>query len=158
MRERSRSDCLSVYHDTPSGGRDDQTSAADVSADASIPAEFASPDARLDDKRARPPRRFALCAALPVYEDAPLDSDVEGDQGSAGTVVHGDALPLVIGPEEIDVLDLEEIVMWGLEGADGTFVCGRNPHTRRRIYGTFDSAAHACGFYSRWGLLRLVYA
>lgn len=64
----------------------------------------------------------------------------------------------VIPPEQIDVLDLEEIVMWGLEGADGTFVFGRDPDTRRTVQGVFESAERARAFFSRVGLLRLVYA
>lgn len=89
------------------------------------------------------------------------DGDIENVQE---TEEDGDLAeaPLVevIPPEEIDVLDLEEIVMWGLEAADstGTFVYGRNPLTGHRVSGSFASAEQARAFFSRWGRLRLLYA
>ena len=100
MSEQPRPDCPSVYHETPDS-------------DGRAHAPGAAPDTYLDGTGggpARLPSRFALCAA---YLTEPADP-VPTDGSAHGTEEDGCAtLPLVetLAPEEIDVLDLEEIVM-----------------------------------------------
>lgn len=114
-----------------------------------------------DDQPVRPPWRFALCAAFPSYPVGSLDTD--GDAAADARDLAGTAEPdddtrvEVIPLEEIDVLDLEEIVMWGLEASEKTFVHGRHPHTGQWVSGSFASAERARAFFSRVAPLRLVY-
>ncbi len=148
MCKHPRPDNVSVYHSNRLNGHRRPTGA----------------DPLDDDEYAGPPSRFALCARVQTVPFPDEDDDPAGD-GDGIDEPDGEELPAladlptveVLGSEEIDLLDFEEIVMWGLEDAREAFVYGRSPEGRR-VYGFFSSAEHARAFFSRFGELRLVYA
>lgn len=170
MSEHPSPDTAHVYQNGshPAQPRHGRAPASASTLETTIPHAYPGAD---DDEPVRPPWRFALCAAelaCPVesLESEDDDRDDPGDAGGAGITVGAggsqssaeDRPPIeVIAPDEIDLLDLEEIVMWGLEAREGTFVHGRHPITGRHLSGAFASAERARAFFSRVAPLRVVY-
>lgn len=146
MCEHPRPDNVSVYHDSRLNGHHRPRAA----------------DPLDDDEYGGPPSRFALCARvqtveLPDKDDEPAGGGTDGPDVEDMPTLEDLPTVEVLAPDEIDLLDLEEIVMWGLEDAREAFVYGRSPEGRR-VYGFFSSAESARAFFSRFGELRLVYA